>query len=350
MKKIDSLQLEDLYINQNKSIAEIAVMLNVAPSTIMRYVKKFNLHKAQNAIKEKVKATCLQKYGGIGTASAEIKEKVQATCLQKYGVISYLQTNECQEKTKIQNLEKYGVEYFTQTEECQAKIAATCQEKYKNTCFVKTEEFKEKSKQTCLERYGVEYASQADAFKEQVKNTCNERYGGIGTASIQTRKKIQDTCLVRYGAAHFFKSTQYHDMVDTLQAKRYATLAANNTFVSSSPEERFFSYLLDTFDEADVIRQYKDSSRYPFACDFYIKSQDLFIELNINWTHGGHPFDSTNKADLDKLATWQEKAVTSAYYRNAIETWTNRDVKKLQCAKNNNLNYIAYYSEGDIYD
>ena len=29
--------------------------------------------------------------------------------------------------------------------------------------------------------------------------------------------------------------------------------------------------------------------RYPFACDFYISSLDLFIECNYHWTHGGKP-------------------------------------------------------------
>ena len=42
----------------------------------------------------------------------------------------------------------------------------------------------------------------------------------------------------------------------------------------------------------DVITQYKDD-RYPFACDFYIPSLDLFIECNYHWTHGGKPYEGT---------------------------------------------------------
>ena len=33
--------------------------------------------------------------------------------------------------------------------------------------------------------------------------------------------------------------------------------------------------------------------RYPFACDFYISSLDLFIECNYHWTHGGKPYEGT---------------------------------------------------------
>ena len=98
-----------------------------------------------------------------------------------------------------------------------------------------------------------------------------------------------------------------------------------------------FKYGID-----NVKRQYSDS-RYPFACDFYIPSEDLFIEFNRNWTHGGHPFDESNLDDIYKFEQWQEKAETSNYYKNAIYTWTDLDVRKQKCAKENNLNYKMIY-------
>lgn len=86
--------------------------------------------------------------------------------------------------------------------------------------------------------------------------------------------------------------------------------------------------------------QYKDS-RYPYSCDFYIKSKDLFIELNLHWTHGGHPFDKNNPEDLVKLNAWKEKE--NKYYNNAIHTWTELDVNKKMCAEEHKLNYITIY-------
>ena len=85
-------------------------------------------------------------------------------------------------------------------------------------------------------------------------------------------------------------------------------------------------------------------------CDFYIKSLDLFIELNISWTHGGHPFDNENPSDIDILLKWQDKAKTSQYYKNAITTWTIRDPAKIATAKANKLNYIACYKEGELFE
>lgn len=67
-----------------------------------------------------------------------------------------------------------------------------------------------------------------------------------------------------------------------------------------------YTLLCNIFNVDDIIRQYSDN-RYPFCCDFYLKSLDLFIELNFHWTHGGHPFDENSQADQEKLAYIRSK-------------------------------------------
>ncbi len=62
--------------------------------------------------------------------------------------------------------------------------------------------------------------------------------------------------------------------------KEYITKKANGTMNSSKPEELFYKELCEIYGEADVVHGYSIDPRYPFNCDFYIKSQDLFIELN----------------------------------------------------------------------
>ena len=130
-------------------------------------------------------------------------------------------------------------------------------------------------------------------------------------------------------------------------AKQYKTKKKNKSFNSSAAEKAFYLKLLELFPETDVIWQYNTDTRYPFNCDFYVKSLDLFIELNLSWTHGGKLFDNTTN-DLQKLNCWKEKALTSNYYKNAIETWTQRDPAKFKAAEENNLNYLVYYSKTDI--
>lgn len=127
--------------------------------------------------------------------------------------------------------------------------------------------------------------------------------------------------------------------------KEYETKKKNNSFKSSKPEEIFYSKLLDKYKGKTIYRHYK-CDRYPFYCDFYIVEDDLFIELNAHWTHSSAPFDSNNEEHQKLLEEWQEKAKTSQFYANAIQTWTERDVEKLRVAKENNLNYkMVYWDE-----
>ena len=86
--------------------------------------------------------------------------------------------------------------------------------------------------------------------------------------------------------------------------------------------------------------------RYPFNCDFYIKSLDLFIELNIRPCHGGSWYlDSDN--DKLRLSHLKESPKKSA--EKTISTWSEKDVEKRRCSKKNNLNYLVFW-KSDLSD
>lgn len=124
--------------------------------------------------------------------------------------------------------------------------------------------------------------------------------------------------------------------------KRFESMKANKTIgiqKDTQAEKKFYTELLKIYKEDDIIHPHLDIERYPFQCDFYIISEDKFIELHSCWTHGGKPFDENDKECQEKLAVWKQKAKTSKYYQNAIYTWTDLDVRKLETAKKNNLNY-----------
>ena len=125
---------------------------------------------------------------------------------------------------------------------------------------------------------------------------------------------------------------------------RYLTRQKNGTFNSSSQETTYFVKLKGLFGSENVIQQYKDQ-RYPFHCDFYIKSLDLFIELNLHWTHGGRPFDPSDESCQKQLALWEEKSKTSMYYITAIKVWTLNDVEKVNVAHRNNITLIVLYED-----
>ena len=132
-------------------------------------------------------------------------------------------------------------------------------------------------------------------------------------------------------------------------AKRHQTMKQNSVYErvgTSKQEDSFYAYLQSIYDKEDIIRWYKDD-RYPFCCDFYVCSQDLFIECNFFWTHNDHLFDKHNPEDVQKLEQWLKKAETSKFYKAAVYTWTDLDVRKFEVAKKNNLNYKVVYNVND---
>ena len=136
--------------------------------------------------------------------------------------------------------------------------------------------------------------------------------------------------------------------------KEVATKKKNRSYSTSTNEEITYLKLVEKFGKQDIVRQYATDERYPFACDFYIISKDLFIEINIFWMHGPHLFDKTNEEDIKLLDKWKNrckyiltskgKMAKNSYYR-AIYTWTIADIKKYNIAKENNLNILFVYKE-----
>ena len=161
--------------------------------------------------------------------------------------------------------------------------------------------------------------------------------------SASTREKIRKSLLGNVPWNKGKKSPISKEKLEIAMTKSYITKKLNNSFNTSSTEETFYRQLLEENGEKTIYRNYKDKSRYPFYCDFYILEDDLFIELNAHWTHGGRPFDENDEECLQQLKEWKEKAKTSKFYENAIETWTVRDVKKLETAKKNKINYKIIY-------
>lgn len=121
--------------------------------------------------------------------------------------------------------------------------------------------------------------------------------------------------------------------------KSKITKMANKSGKQSKSEDSFYKMLLIIFEKDDIIRQYYDKDRYPFNCDFYIKSKDLFIEYQGHPSHGYCPFNRNNKDHINYLSK-QTLDMT---------TWTHRDVLKLDYAKKSNINLLLVYPRHDNY-
>lgn len=167
------------------------------------------------------------------------------------------------------------------------------------------------------------------------------------SVSEQTRAKISKA---NKGKSHPFPEHiklkySIERSSDEWQERHNRLKTERGTFNTSLPEERAFCKLRTLFSQVE--RSYRDVN-YKHNCDFYIPDLKLFIELNYHWTHGGKPYNPNDETCQEQLKVWQEKVKTSKFYKQAINVWTVRDVRKLNDFISNNLNYKVFYTEREF--
>lgn len=120
-----------------------------APTNFINLQKGFSKYcscKCANSHKDKIlkfKLNNQEKYGVDNPSKLNsVKEKIKQTCLNKYGCITNLITDEQKELTKQKLLLNYGVEYPVQSKIILEKIKTTCRERYGVDSYSKTDEFK----------------------------------------------------------------------------------------------------------------------------------------------------------------------------------------------------------------
>lgn len=123
--------------------------------------------------------------------------------------------------------------------------------------------------------------------------------------------------------------------------KARETRIKNNSFIKSKSENAFYDKLCAIFGNNNVLHGYQDN-RYPFICDFYIVDKDLFIEYQGHQTHGYEPYDENSIEHEDYLNYMNSRGID-------MRTWTERDPKKIQVAKRNNISLLLIYPKHNSY-
>lgn len=155
----------------------------------------------------------------------------------------------------------------------------------------------------------------------------------------EVQSKTKATNLAKYGVSSAMK-------LDATLQKVSDSKRKNHTFSTSKPEEIMYQELCNVFGKSDIDRWYNKDVRYPFHVDFYIKSLDLFIELNATWLHGKHWFNPNDKGDINRLNVYVDKVkMGKMFYQSAIDVWTKRDVLKRETAKKNHLKYMVFWNQ-----
>ena len=250
----------------------------------------------------------------------EIQQHVRESLYKKYGAYDVMHIPHILQKIKNTNLKKFGVEFPLQqlkkeNSEIYQKISQTCINKFDVDSPLKNKEVREKIKQTNIQKYGVDNPLKNKEIREKIKQTNIQKYG----------------------------------VDNPLKNKEIWKKSQDNRQISSKSklENNFLNYLKLKYESDDIITQYK-SKEYPYYCDFYIKSINLYIEIQGHWTHNDHPFDINNLNDQLIMNKWRTKSLSDKYYKNALNTWTIKDVEKRNTAIQNNLNYLEIFGKTDL--
>lgn len=281
----------------------------------------------------------------------EVQNKMKETCQEKYGTDYVWQADQTKAKIKQTNRKHYGVDCYLQTAECRKIIAE----------ITNSDEVKNKIKQSNLDHFGVEYSFQSSIIKDKSKQTKLDKYDSetynnsdkaketsivkYGVDNPAKSKEIQDkmktTCLERYGVDNIWK-----DRDSRLKAKKRSQQSMHKNGNRSSLEDLLEQFFIDN--NINYQSEYNKDKRYPYFCDFYLPDFDLFVEINGYWTHQCHWFDENNLNDIKKLEELIEKSKEHSLYKTCIRVWTQSDVEKRNCAKNNKLNYVVLWNKQDI--
>ena len=278
----------------------------------------------------------------IGSSYVNV-EKRKETCLKKYGKENYFETEEFKKKARKTKEIKYGDSNFTNNE----KRKETCKQRYGGNSCMSSEIVKQKHNETMLERYNVKFYSMTEDWYTKTKITSLKKYGKVHyTKTDEYKNKFKDQNFVKKMIKKQ-KLTKINNGTlassEKVLQKVYDTKRKNGTLTTSKPEILIYNKLKSKFQ--DIIHIYRDKNRYPYNCDFYIPSKDLFIELNFHWTHGKEPFNANNQKHLEKLNLWKKRAEKSKFYQTAIDVWTKRDPQKMHTACINRLLYYTFYTE-----
>lgn len=252
--------------------------------------------------------------------SSKTKEAYKKSCIDKYGVDNPMKNKNVINKGKETCKNKYGV------------VRASLLKEYQN-----------KTKKTNLLKYGVEAPLQNKEINKKWHETCYVNFGTYSPlANKEIYNKTEETTYKKYGVYCVFNRKENREKLlsEKTKQKRYETLRRNHTFNTSKIEETIYEKLIDIYGKNDILREYKDKDRYPYRCDFYIKSLDLFIEVQGYYTHGKEPYNPNSIKHQVLVQRYKERYGTNC---QPVTIWTIKDVEKRNKTKENNLKYLEIF-------
>jgi hypothetical protein len=205
------------------------------------------------------------------------KEKMKDTCLFKYGVDSYMKTDEFKEKSKKTNLEKYGVEYPLQSRIILNKMINTNNDKYGVDFVFQNDNIKNKIKKSKKIKYDDYYFNNREKYKE----TCIKLFGVDNP--MKNEKIFNKLINIIYDKYGVYYVSQLPYFFEKMLKSGYKIKKYKNTdiYYQGTYEKDFLDNYYDKINikRAKKIKYIFDNKEHIYYPDFYIEELNLIIEI-----------------------------------------------------------------------
>lgn len=272
---------------------------------------------------------------------------------EKYNGKYRFQTEEFKEYCIQLNLRKRGVKYLFQDENFKKNTKNKRINTLRKTLKNKSKEQKDKENKSRSISCKKAYYSKTNEQIKQIYNKVSEKKKEYWkNLSIEEKDKVCKNISI---AISNYMNNRNKKQINDFVNKVFETRKRNGTLGScrSKAEIRCYDKIKSKYQDTE--HSYFKDSRYPFNCDIYIPSQDLFIECHFSQYHHYKPFDKNCIGDLAELSRLNH-IINSPYFTNdykkeyidIIKTWTITDPKKLKTFIDNKLNYKIFYTEKEF--
>lgn len=247
-----------------------------------------------------------QQHGeAIGFANPEIQDKIRQTCLEKYGQTSYSKTEEFLQKISATNQQKYGVDYTFQSEEIRNKGRQTSIQRYGTEYPMQNPAVLEKTRTTNLEKYGSENYMTSEAGRQKFAQAMKDKYGVSAYSQTSAWKaqrmsdptKLEEFLAFDLDPKDYIKShwSEPPSLLDVCAAVGVGTEAVGLrlqrahcvemvAYVLSTMEHEVLGFLKSIVPETEIIVNTKQVIT-PYELDIYLPQYKLGIECNPTSTH-----------------------------------------------------------------
>ena len=260
--------------------------------------------------------TKIEKYGSLEKANLAMRESLRRTCLEKYSTTNVMEVPEFKEKLH-KTWEEKKLENPNYYEPIKQKIENTLIEKHGSLEEAKKVR-KIKREKTCLEKYGFITPLQNEEVKQKIKNTIKERYGVEDNISqrpghAEKMKKAIDakaeafekennctrwnTLIEKYGQGWFrlnlpyLKNNSYCFVSNEYlpQIEEYYKLGHSSV---SHAEKEVLDFVKSIYSR-EILENVRNIIN-PMELDIYIPEKKLAIEYNGDFWHSTNGKNSKN--------------------------------------------------------